>query len=226
MRNDDPRPYAYRTGKVEFFLLPFKSDERALVPRFETESLVREVLSQLKSDDYDTVVDVGTGSGIIAVSVAKNRPDLRVVALDLSEAALSLARENAELNAVSVEFAQSDLIEALPDSVRGSSGVFFVANLPYVRIGAEDLSPDTAFEPPEALFGGEGTGFELTRRFMGEVESFARANPGTKVAVACEVGDDHAEEIERAEAELGRDIRVFSDFSGIGRFFTYRIWPS
>lgn len=225
MRSEDARPYAYQTGKVEFFLLPFKSDERALVPRFETESLVREAISQLKSGDYDTVVDVGTGSGIIAVSVAKSRPDLRVVALDLSEPALSLARENAESNGVSVTFVRSDLLSALPDSVKEASGVFFVANLPYIRIGAEDLSPDTAYEPSEALFGGEGTGFELTRRFLDEVEDYARANPGTRIAVACEVGDDHAEEIARASAELGRDIRVFADFSGIGRFFTYRIWP-
>ena len=99
MRKDSPktpktaaeRPYAYVTGSVEFFYLPFKSDERALVPRLETESLVREAISILRASDYSVVVDVGTGSGIIAVSIAKNRSDLRTVALDLSVEALSLA---------------------------------------------------------------------------------------------------------------------------------------
>lgn len=63
MRNgEDLRPYAYRTGRVEFFLLPFRSDERALVPRLETESLVREALRQFRQEGFDAVVDVGTGS--------------------------------------------------------------------------------------------------------------------------------------------------------------------
>ncbi|MDQ1343381.1 MAG: release factor glutamine methyltransferase [Patescibacteria group bacterium] len=240
MRKDEDRPYAYRTGKVEFFLLPFKCDERALVPRLETESLVREVLRELKSDDYGTVVDVGTGSGVIAVTIAANRRDLRIVALDRSEAALSLARENAAQNGVAVEFVLSDLLSDLSISDTGPfesewgtskrtperDGIFFVANLPYVRAGATDLSPDTAFEPPEALYGGLKTGFELTRRFLEEVERFAKSHPDRKIAVACEVGDDHEDEIARAARELGRDVRTFADLTGTHRFFTYRIWPS
>lgn len=160
MRKDFPkasetsaeRPYAYVTGNVEFFYLPFKSDERALVPRLETESLVREALSILRSSDYSAVADVGTGSGIIAVSIAKNRSDLRTVALDLSVEALSLARENAERNGARVEFFHSDLLSGLPEIAQTEKGVCFVANLPYVKVGAE-VSEDTAFEPQMALYG-------------------------------------------------------------------------
>lgn len=223
---DDPRPYAYQTGRVEFFYLPFRSDERALVPRLETESLVREVLAQTKSGEFAHVVDVGTGSGIIAVSVAKNRPEIRVCALDLSEEALSLAKENARSNGAEIEFVRSDLLRSLPETVGDSGNVFFVANLPYVREGAGDMSPDTAYEPAMALYGGSGTGFELTARFLREVEDFRLRHPDVGIAVACEVGDDHEEEIRKIASELGRDIRIFADLSGIRRFFTYRVWPS
>lgn len=223
---DDPRPYAYQTGKVEFFYLPFRTDERALVPRLETESLVREVLSQTKSGKFSHVVDVGTGSGIIAVSVAKNRPEIRVTALDLSDDALSLAKENAAANRVEIEFVRSDLLEVLPKSVGSDGNVFFVANLPYIRIGATDMSPDTVFEPAMALYGGDSTGFELTAKFLRQIEEFHVTHPDVAVAVACEVGDDHEDEVRKMATELRRDIRTFADLTGTHRFFTYRIWPS
>lgn len=222
----DPRPYAYQTGNTEFFYLPFKVDERALVPRLETESLVREVLAQSKSDNFAHVVDVGTGSGIIAVSVAKNRPEIRVTALDLSDDALSLAKENAAMNRVEIEFVRSDLLESLPEGIGVTGNAFFVANLPYVREGATDVSPDTVFEPAMALYGGIGTGFELTAKFLRQIEDFHVSHPNVGIAVACEVGDDHEDEIRAIARELRREIRTFPDLTGIHRFFTYRIWPS
>ncbi len=188
MRNGEGlRPYAYRTGQVEFFLLPFRSDERALVPRLETESLVREALRQFRQEAFDAVVDVGTGSGVIAVSIAKHVSSARILAIDVSEEALSLARENAAQNAVRIEFVRSDLLSHLPDWVSASQKILFVANLPYVRQGAPDLSEDTAFEPPLALYGGKETGFELTERFLEEVEKFARLHPSAAISVVCEV---------------------------------------
>lgn len=88
------------------------------------------------------------------------------------------------------------------------------------------MSPDTAFEPAMALYGGDGTGFELTEKFLRQVEGFHRRHPTIGIAVACEVGDDHENQIRSMADELGRDIRIFADLSGIRRFFTYRIWPS
>lgn len=225
-KNDDKRPYAYRTGSVEFFLLPFRSDERALIPRLETESLVREVLFELRRGQFSTVVDVGTGSGIIAVSLAKNLPNIRMVGMDISEEALSLAKENAALHSVQIEFVESDLLSALPDWVGQEGGVFFVANLPYVRTGAQDLSEDTVFEPQIALYGGDRTGFELTERFLSEVETFANLHPNIPVSIACEVGDDHDNQIRSVAHRFGRPIRTFADPLGTPRFFTYQIWPS
>lgn len=149
-----------------------------------------------------------------------------MTALDLSEDALSLAKENAATNRVEIEFARSDLLASLPEDVGTDGNVFFVANLPYVRIGAPDMSPDTVFEPAMALYGGESTGFELTADFLRQIEDFHVLRPDVGIGVACEVGDDHENEIRNAAAELGRDIRTFADLAGTHRFFTYRIWPS
>ncbi len=224
-----PVPSAYETGWVEFFYRRFRSDRRALVPRFETESLVREILRTLREEPYATLVDVGTGSGVIAVSVGAEAPFGRIVGLDVSGTALSLASENARANGVSAEWVESDLLEALRSgrtrTPEPESGVFFVANLPYVRDGDPNVSPDTAHEPPEALYGGAGTGFETTLRFLREFEAFAAAFPNGRFRVACEVGHDHLPQIEAFARESGRDVRTFADPFGIPRFFTYRIWP-
>lgn len=88
------------------------------------------------------------------------------------------------------------------------------------------MSPDTVFEPAMALYGGSPTGFELTAKFLRQIEDFHVLHPNVGVAVACEVGDDHEDEIRAIAAELGRDIRTFADLAGTHRFFTYRIWPS
>lgn len=149
-----------------------------------------------------------------------------MTALDLSEEALSLARENASSTRVEIEFVRSDLLDSLPEGVGADGNVFFVANLPYIRIGATDMSPDTVFEPAMALFGGKTTGFELTEKFLRQIEDFHVLHPNVGIAVACEVGDDHEDEIRNVAAELGRDIRTFADLTGTHRFFTYRIWPS
>lgn len=125
-----------------------------------------------------------------------------------------------------IEFVRSDLLASLPENAGVDRNVFFVANLPYIRIGATDMSPDTVFEPAMALYGGGTTGFELTARFLRQIEDFHALHPNVGVAVACEVGDDHEDEIRAIAAELGRDIRTFADLTGTHRFFTYRIWPS
>jgi release factor glutamine methyltransferase len=149
-----------------------------------------------------------------------------VTALDLSEDALSLAKENAATNRVEIDFVRSDLLASLPDDPGADGNVLFVANLPYIREGATDMSPDTVFEPAMALYGGNATGFELTAEFLRQIEGFHVRHTNLGIAVACEVGDDHEDEIRAIARELGRDIRTFPDLTGTHRFFTYRIWPS
>lgn len=102
-----------RPEQVEFFGRKFSVNSHVLMPRLETESLVRRTKQELRKIPADTIFDVGTGSGIIAVSLAGDFPDAQHIALDISPDALALARRNAEANAVEIEFLESDLLSAI-----------------------------------------------------------------------------------------------------------------
>jgi release factor glutamine methyltransferase len=141
-------PVAYITGHRGFRRLDLASDRRALVPRPETELLV-EVGLGLPAGAR--VLDVGTGSGAVALALKDERPDLRVAGSDVSEAALALAAENAERLELDVQWLHADLLEDLPEFDA------ILTNLPYVAESERDaLAPEiTRHEPPGALFAGE-----------------------------------------------------------------------
>ncbi len=149
-------PVQHVVGQTGFMDHVFKVDRRALIPRPETEVLVRHVLDcePLWKPEHPAIVDVGTGTGCIVLSLALARPQGRYIALDTSEEALALARENAELLAVAdrVGFAQGEL----PDVVEPESLNAVVANLPYIPTAVYERLPPTvrAFEPRMALDGG------------------------------------------------------------------------
>lgn len=164
-RRADLEPIAYLLGEREFYGRLFRSDARALIPRPETEILVEiglAAVTRLRASgrEQPRVVDVGTGSGAIAVSLAADA-GVSVLATDVSSAALSLARENASrLAPGAIRFVQADLLSGL----RGPLDVV-LANLPYVPSG-RDLPRDVAgYEPHVALFGGP-RGTELIERFL------------------------------------------------------------
>ena len=139
-------PVAYILGRKGFRRLELEVDSRVLVPRPETEHVVEAALDLPAGA---RVVDVGTGSGAIALALADERPDLDVVATDVSADALAVARANAERLGVAVEFVEADLL----DGVRGPIDAV-VSNPPYVREG-ERLPPEiTRYEPAVALYGG------------------------------------------------------------------------
>jgi release factor glutamine methyltransferase len=147
-RRGQREPLAYVLGDWDFRRLTLKTDARALVPRPETEIVVERCLALLEAIESPRVVDVGTGSGAIALAIAQERPDARVQATDLSAAALELARENAEANDLAVEFREGDLLAGL-------DGPFdlVVSNPPYVEAGELDaLEPEVRdWEPRGAL---------------------------------------------------------------------------
>jgi release factor glutamine methyltransferase len=138
-------PLAYVLGEWGFRRLTLRTDARALVPRPETEIVVERALALVEGVAAPRVLDVGTGSGAIALAIAADRPDARVTATDSSADALALARENAERLGLEVELVQTNLLDGLP-------GPFdlVVSNPPYVRPG-EQLQPELAFEPRAAL---------------------------------------------------------------------------
>lgn len=204
-------PKQYKQGWTEFYKLKFFLTPDVLIPRPETELLVDEVLRLQGSDpasDHDqnvpiqhmkgptlnTVLDLGTGSGCIAISIAKNSPESKILALDISSVALKVAEKNSKLNKVEekIIFAESDLLSLFdlhPGGVKVVSDII-VANLPYIPSARLMLiDPMVAdFEPKIALDGGRD-GFELYRKLF---KQMVEKNFYPKYLVA-EIDEDQAE---------------------------------
>lgn len=144
-------PVAYLTGQREFYSLAFKVTFAVLIPRPETELLVETALERIPPGAPWRVLDLATGSGCVAIAIAKHRPRAQVMATDVSPAALAIARENAAKHGVNIEFVESDWFAALS----GRRFDLIVANPPYVAEGDPHLhSGDLRFEPRPALVAG------------------------------------------------------------------------
>ncbi len=204
-------PLQHLLGTVEFHGRVFASDARALIPRPETEHLVELLLAQ-EGPRPKRIIDVGTGSGVIALTLAAEWPDAAVEAVDISPEALSLARENAERLGLAerVKFYESDLLS-------GSEGAYdlIVANLPYIaRDEIPKLSREVQHDPVLALDGGI-VGVEIIHRLIAQARD--HLNPGGRLAL--EIGHDQSA---RLAAELERlnyrDICPVADYQGALRF--------
>jgi len=163
-------PVAYLVGVKEFYGLPLRVTPDVLIPRPETEELVETALERLPHGEARKVLDLGTGSGCIAIAMARQRPAAQVTAVDSSMPALALARENAAALGVEVEFLQSDWFAALG----GRRFDLIVANPPYVA--ADDLhlrQGDLRFEPRPALAAG-ADGLAELRRIVGAAPKYLR----------------------------------------------------
>jgi len=211
-------PLVYITGHREFYALDFLVDKRVLIPRPETELLVDEALAWLRGHFGQrlTVADVGTGSGAIAVSIARNYPGGTVYAIDASAGALEVAAANAERLGVAgrVMLLEGDLLRPIQVQVD-----LIVANLPYVR---EDQMPlwcgatqvELAFEPFDALCGGPD-GLDVIRRLLQQAPS-ALKDGG---AVMLEIGADQGQAVIQLAQEAfpeGR-VRLKKDLAGLDR---------
>ena len=211
-RRGQGEPLQHLLGTVEFAGQVFVCDKRALVPRPETEQLVEKIADCRLPNASCRILDVGTGSGVIALSLAAKFPDARVTAADVSEEALSLARENAARLGLTdrVEFFRSDL---LPDVDHAYD--LIVANLPYIADGDRaSLSREVAHDPDRALFGGE-RGDEIIRKLIEAAPS--RMAPGGLLALELGLGQADA----LAALMLGKnyhDIKSERDYAGVIRF--------
>jgi release factor glutamine methyltransferase len=208
-------PLQHLLGTVEFAGRVFLCDQRALVPRPETEELV-EKLGAMKWSQGARFADVGTGSGVIALTLAAQFPDAEVDAVDISDEALALARENAERLALAgrVRFARSHLLT----EVEGAFDLI-VANLPYVATGDRPtLSREVLHDPAVALFAGE-QGDELARELI--EAAGARLRPGGLLAL--EVGIGQADNLAALLDEKNyHDIAAIRDYCGVTRFLFAR----
>ena len=202
-------PVQYILGEVEFHGLTLRVTPDVLIPRPETEHVVEAVLDRVANDAMLRICDVGTGSGAIAVALAQALPQANVTAVDLSAAALRVARENAERHRVAdrVRFLESDLLSA----VRGERLDVVVSNPPYVAEGEVLEAQVRDYEPPTALFAGP-TGLEVYRRLIPEARE--ALVPGGWLAM--EIGQGQREAV--AELIAGWDgVEFRNDLQGIPR---------
>ncbi|MCC7435550.1 MAG: peptide chain release factor N(5)-glutamine methyltransferase [Methanoregulaceae archaeon] len=202
-------PLAYLTGQREFFGHRFAVGPGVLIPRQETETLVEAALA-LELPAHARVLDVGTGSGCIAISLAHARPSWAVSALDISLVAVAYARRNATNLGVSIDVLEGDALDGALASVRFD---LIVSNPPYV--GDDDYLPPEVrhHEPPQALFAGED-GLDFYRRLA--THGLAWLEP--RGWMLLEVGDTQANAVERLLAEAGWQVHPATcDLSGIAR---------
>jgi len=144
-------PVAYITGEKEFYGLKFKVDRHVLIPRPETELLAEEAINIAKkiSPKNPTIVDIGTGSGAIAISIAKNLPGVKTIATDKSSKALEIARKNARLNKAKIIFKKGNLLKPILNTKVN----ILIANLPYLETNYKNSS--IKYEPKLALYSGK-----------------------------------------------------------------------
>ncbi len=203
------RPLWYIIGDVEFYDCTIKVDERALIPRPETEILAQQVVNSV--EEGDKILDMCTGSGCIAVSVAKHLKGkkVQISAADVSDAAIMLARENANYNSVDINFVQSDLFS----HVHGRFNLI-VCNPPYIKSGeiAQLQSEVRDYEPRIALDGGDD-GLEFYRRLAKEVSRYITRGG----LLMLEVGEGQAEDVLKL-FDKREYAMVVKDFAGVDRF--------
>jgi len=214
-RREKREPVAYIAGEKEFYSLPFHVTKDTLVPRPETELLVDEALRLFPAESKIDALDIGAGSGAIAVTIAKERPKWRLMAVDLSEAALAVARENAKRHGVAerVEFKISDVFSALGGAVFD----LIAANPPYVPAGSE-VSPEAVlFEPHSALFAGEA-GLSVIEVIVSEAAAYLK-NGGRLVM---EIGYGQAADVAALIERSGnlKLVKIARDLAGIERVVT------
>ena len=216
-RRGTREPLAYILGEWGFRRLMLNVDPRALIPRPETEVVVERCLALLDGVDTPAVLDVGTGTGAIALAIADERPDAAVTAIDVSEDAIALARENADRTGLAerVSFARHDVAEGLPDGPYD----LVVSNPPYVD--PDDLAtlqPEVRdWEPERAL-----VGRDVTAQVAQGARDVLRANG----ALVLEVADGTAPQVGELLAELGfSDVVATPDFAGRDRVVEGRWTP-
>ena len=209
------KPLQYVLGEAWFYGMKLNVNEHTLIPRPETEELVKLVI-----DDYQaggeqkeeiTILDIGTGSGCIAVAIKKNLPHIKMTAIDISPQALQVSKENAEAQQVDIEFLQLDF---LSESAWERLPVFntIVSNPPYIPVNEKDKMDKnvTAFEPANALFVPDN----LPLLFYEKIAAFAKDHLLTEGKIFVEVHEDHANETVSLFSKDYRQVNIKNDIFG------------
>jgi release factor glutamine methyltransferase len=212
-RRADGEPLQHVLGHWDFFGRTFKTDRRALIPRPETELLVEAILkdSATCGKSANRLVDIGTGCGVLAITLALERPEFEVSAVDLSDDALALARENAEALGVleRIAFRRADLLNQIEGPFH-----WVVANLPYIPTAdLEGLPREVKFDPVLALDGGKD-GLTIIKRLIESISGKIAPNS----MIALELGQGQAQQVRGFLADHNyRDISIRKDYQGVER---------
>lgn len=207
-------PLEYITQRVSFYSEEFFIAHGALIPRPETELLIDEVLENMEDKSAPlTVVEVGVGSGIISVMLAKFLPNARFIAVDISKDALAIAQKNIEKFGLShrIELREGSLLEPVTEHID-----YLVSNPPYIA-NAAPLESNLSYEPQNALFGGE-EGDEIIKELLDELLK-REIN-----FFSCEMGYDQKDKIRNYLKETPvKSLSFYKDYSGFDRGFTLRL---
>lgn len=206
-------PLQYITGYVEFYGLRLNVNSSVLIPRPETELLVEEVIKHVKEGSRVKILDIGTGSGNIAIALASNLPDAQVTGIDISGEALRTAAANAELNtAPEIKFINKDITR---DPIFNEMFDIVVSNPPYVSIDDfNSLQPELKVYEPQIALTDDGDGYKFYRIIIGSAEKFLK--PGGLIFF--EIGKGQSIVIKKIMEENNfSDIEVFYDYAKFDR---------
>ena len=214
------KPVQYITGETEFYGLSFQVDESVLIPRPETEELVDLIIKEARNTVKAPlhILDIGTGSGCIAICLKKNLPDSRVAAMDISGDALRIANKNAINNAVDIDFIKDDILEAL---TTGSVYDIIVSNPPYITQREKETMHTNvlAYEPHVALFVTD----ERPLIFYEAIANFAKHSLKSGGFLFFEINENYGKETrDMLMSKQFVDIALINDMQGKNRIIRCR----
>jgi release factor glutamine methyltransferase len=214
------KPIQYILGETEFYGLPFLVNENTLIPRPETEELVDLIIKEHQNQSSEIkILDIGTGSGCIAISLAKNLPNAKVSAIDVSEKALATAEKNSEINQVKVDFILKNILET--DDLEEQFDVI-VSNPPYVRmLEKAEIKPNVLeFEPHLALFVDDNDALLFYRK----ITQLAQKNLTQGGKLYFEINQYLGKETVSLLESLGfKNVRLIKDIYGNDRMISCQI---
>lgn len=187
---DEGYPIAYLIGDVSFYGYPFKVNENVLIPRFETETLIEKTIKLIKSLNLENsnLIDLGTGSGVIAITLKKEIPSLNITAIDKSKEALKVAIENSKLNNVNVDFQNQDIFNyELPENIS-----IIISNPPYIEEDS-NYNQNVLYEPKEAIFVSNTNPLIYYEQIL----KMAKEKITKKHLISFEIDEDHKEDMHK-----------------------------
>lgn len=214
-RLNNGEPVQYIVGNVSFYGNIIDVDKRVLIPRFETEELVENTVKYIKKYNYKSIVDIGTGSGCIAITLKKFFPEILVDAVDISKDALEVAKKNANKNNVNINFYEGNLLEPLSKKYD-----VIISNPPYIAYDEEIMDIVKNNEPHIALYA-SNNGLYYYEEILKNVYKYINNNG----LIAFEIGYNQGEEIKKlASKYLNKyDFEIKKDMTGKDRMVFIRV---